>query len=129
VKNVIQTVLPFPCASGASGRRDLQKRLSQALRVSEFPVVIDLSECRTLDHQDVDTLLNCVAQGVGCDTQVFFVAGSPTIRVLLEVTRIASLVPVFDSMEEALAHPSRGYSKTAAVETIGEAPSQLRRSA
>lgn len=124
MKNVTQTVLPFPCGSGASGRRELQRQLLRVLRTSEFPVVIDLTECRTLDHRDVDALLDCVAQGAGRDTQLFLVAGSPAIRVLLEVTRIASLVPVFDSMEEALACP-----RMATVEPIRVYPSQLSRSA
>jgi anti-anti-sigma regulatory factor len=124
VKNVTQTVLPFPCAAGASGRRELQKELVRALRTCEFPVVIDLSECRTLDHRDIDALLNCVAQGAGRDTQLFLVAGSPAVRVLLEVTRIASLVPVFESMEEALAYPRMGT-----VEPIRVYPSQLSKSA
>jgi hypothetical protein len=50
-------------------------------------------------------LLECVAQAAGRDTQVLFVAGSRVNRVLLEVTRISSLVPVFNSVREALAYP------------------------
>ena len=124
MKNVTQIVLPFPCASGASGRRELQRQFVCALRSSEFPVVVDLSECRTLDHRDVDCLLDCVAQDAGRDTKLYLVAGSPAMRVLLEVTRIASLVPVFESMEEALAYPRMGT-----VEPIRVYPSQLPRSA
>jgi hypothetical protein len=36
---------------------------------------------------------------------LLFVAGARSNRVLLEVTRIASLVPVFNSVKEALAYP------------------------
>jgi hypothetical protein len=43
-----------------------------------------------------------------------FVAGSRVIRILLEVTRVASLVPVFDSMEEAIAYPQIVSTKGAA---------------
>ena len=100
-----QSVLSFPCGSGVTGRREFQKYLLKALRVSESPVIVDLSDCRTLDHQDIDSLLECVAQAAGRDTPLIFVAGSGSVRVLLEVTRLASLVPVFDSMEEALAYP------------------------
>jgi hypothetical protein len=46
-----------------------------------------------------------VAQAAGRDTKVLFVAGSRVNRVLLEVTRISSLVPVFNSVKEALAYP------------------------
>jgi hypothetical protein len=99
------TILPFPCVSNAANRRTLRKDLLSALRVSRSPVIVDLSGCRTLNHEDIDLLLECVAQVSGRDTQVLFVAGSRVNRVLLEVTRISSLVPVFDSVKEALAYP------------------------
>jgi len=50
-------------------------------------------------------LLECMAHVAGRDTQVVFVSGSRATRVLLEVTRISSLAPVFNSIEEALARP------------------------
>jgi hypothetical protein len=50
-------------------------------------------------------LLERVAQMAGRDAQGFFVAGSRVKRVLLEVTRVSSLVPPFNSVEEALAYP------------------------
>ena len=65
-------------------------------------MIVDFSGCRPLNHEDIDLLLECVAQVAGRDTQVLFVAGSRANRVLLEVTRISSLVPVFNSVEEAL---------------------------
>jgi anti-anti-sigma regulatory factor len=124
MKNMTQTALPFPSTVGASVRRELQKQLAQVLRASEFPVIIDLSDRHNLDHRDIETLLGCLAQAVGRDTQVIFVAGSPAIRILLEVTRIASLTPVFDSMEDALAYP-----KMAAVEPIRAHPFESPRAA
>lgn len=124
LKHITQIVLAFPCAAGVTGRRDLQKQLVRALRTSELPVVIDLSECRTLDHQDIDTLLDCIEQGAGRDIPLFFAATSPAVRLLLEVTRIASLVRVFETLEEALAHP-----RMATVESIRSNPTQLAMSA
>jgi hypothetical protein len=102
---IARTILPFPCAPTAAGRRALRKDLLNALRVSGSPVIVDLSGCPTLNHQDVDLLLECVAQVAGRDTQLLFVAGTRSNRVLLEVTRIASLVPVFISVKGALAYP------------------------
>ena len=99
------TVLPFPCASSSLGRRALRKELLSTVRASGSPVIVDFSNCQSLNHEDIDLLLECVAQVVGRDMQVLLVAGSRVNRVLLEVTRISSLVPVFDSLEEALAHP------------------------
>jgi hypothetical protein len=106
MKTVAWTILSFPCALSSAGRRRaLGKELLIALRVSGSPVIVDFSACRTLNHEDIDLLLECVAQVAGRDTQVLFVAGSRVNRVLLEVTRISSLVPVFDSVKEALAYP------------------------
>jgi hypothetical protein len=98
-------ILSFPCTSSSARRRILRNELLSALRLSESPVILDLSGCHTLNHQDIDLLLECVAQVAGRDTEVRFVAGSSENRVLLEVTRISSLVPVFSSLPEALVCP------------------------
>lgn len=99
------TLLPFPCTSSFADRRALRRDLLSALRVSGSPVIVDFSGCLTLNHEDIDLLLECVAQATGRDAKVLFVAGSRANRVLLEVTRISSLVAVFDSVKEALAYP------------------------
>jgi len=98
-------ILPFPSASSSASRRAQRKDLLNALRVSESPVILDFSECRSLSFEDIDLLLECLAQVAGRDTQLVFVAGSSATRVLLEVTRISSLAPVFNSIEEAIAPP------------------------
>jgi hypothetical protein len=104
VKTNSCTVLTFPCASNLAGRR-ARKDLLSALRISASPVILDLSGCGTLNHQDIDLLLECVAQVAGRDTNVLCVVGSGVTRVLLDVTRISSLVPVFNSVQEALTYP------------------------
>jgi hypothetical protein len=115
-----RTVLPFPCDPNSACRRSLRKELLRALRVSRSPVVVDLSRCCSLNHEDIDLLLDCVAQVAGRDTQVFFVAGSLANRVLLEVTRIASLVPVFNSTEEALADAQMTAENNAIAQRMNE---------
>jgi hypothetical protein len=104
---VARSILRFPCASAFSGRGVLRESLLRGLRVSEFPVIVDFSHCASLNSQDIELLLECVAQVAGRDTKVLFVAGSRVNRVILEVTRISSLVPVFNTVEEALAHPGK----------------------
>ena len=105
MKAVAPAVLRFPCASSAAARRAQRKDLIGALRLSTSPMIVDLSGCSSLNHEDIELLLECVAQVAGRDTQVLFVAGSRANRVLLEVTRISSLAPVFNSVEEALDVP------------------------
>jgi hypothetical protein len=108
-------ILPFPCGSNFADRRGLRKDLLIALRVSGSPVIVDFSSCSTLNHADIDLLLECVAQAAGRETKVLFVAGSRVNRVLLEVTRISSLVPVFNSVREALAYPQIAAENDAEV--------------
>jgi len=102
---VARTILPFPCASSSGRRRTLRKELLVALRASASPVIVNVSDGCSLNQEDIDLLLDCVAQAAGRDTQVLFVAGSLANRVLLEITRIASVAPVFNSLSEALAYP------------------------
>jgi hypothetical protein len=107
------TVLPFPCSSKSAGRRALRKDLLRSLRVSGSPVIVNFSDCGTLNHEDIDLLLECMAQVAGRDTQMLFVTGSRANQVLLNVTRVSSLVPVFNSVEEALAYPQTAATSDA----------------
>ena len=107
------TILPFPSASSSARRRAERKELLRVLRVSESPAVVDFSGCPSLKGEDIDLLLECLAQVAGRDTQVVFVAGSSANRVLLEVTRVSSLVPVFNTLEEALAPPQMAAGRDA----------------
>jgi hypothetical protein len=100
-----RTVLLFPCAAGSTHRRRLRKALLNALRISETTVIVDLSACSTLNQEDIELLLDCLAQMVGRDTQVLFVAGSLVVQALLNVTRISSLASVVDSLEAAFRYP------------------------
>lgn len=107
------SILPFPSASSSASRRAQRKDLLNALRASQSPVILDFSACRSLSFEDIDLLLECMAQVAGRDTQVVFVSGSRATRVLLEVTRISSLAPVFNSIEEALAPPQTAAERDA----------------
>jgi len=105
MKAVAWKVMNFPGDLGSEGRRALRKELLGALRVSGCAVIVDLSERQLLDHHDVDLLLECAACVAGRDAKLIFVAGSPALRALLEVSRVASVVPVCDSTEEAFTYP------------------------
>jgi hypothetical protein len=99
-------VLSFPSALSPGFHRGQRKALLLALRIaSGTPVIVDLSNCPTLTQEDIDLLLECMARVTGRDTPLLVVAGSQVIRVLLELTRIASIVPTFNTVEEALAYP------------------------
>ena len=97
-------ILRFTGAPSSADRRSQRKDFLRALRSPGSPMIVDLSDCRTLNHEDIAFLLECLMQVAGRDTKALLVAGSRANRVLLELTRISSLVPVFDSVAEALAH-------------------------
>jgi anti-anti-sigma regulatory factor len=105
MSDAARTVLLFPCMAGSTHRRTLRKALREALRNSESPVIVDLSACRTLNQEDIELLLDCLALVAGRDTRVLFVATSPVVQALLDVTRISSVVPVLDALEAALRYP------------------------
>src|SRR5271165_5064101 len=97
--NVTWTVVHFPSDLGFNGRRTLRKHLLAALRVSGSPVIVDLSGRQSLDHDDIDLLLECVARVAGRDAKLVIVAGSRVLRALLDVSRISSVVPICGSAE------------------------------
>ena len=99
------TIVPFVCESSSGDRRAQRSDLLQAVRLAESPLIVDLSACETLDQDDIGLLLECLAQATARDTKVLLVANARVNRVLLEVTRISSLVPVLGSVAEALANP------------------------
>ena len=128
MKNVTWTVVQFPSDLGPDNRRTLRKDLLSALRVSGASVIADLSLRQSLDHDDIDLLLECVAHVAGRDAKLVIVASSRVLRALLEVSRIASVVPVCGSTEAASAHPqvdaetisvSTSLVPTDLTETIG----------
>jgi anti-anti-sigma regulatory factor len=108
-------VFAFPCTTDMVSRRALRKDLLSALRPSGAAVIVDFSECHSLNHEDLDLLLECMAKVAGRDTRMVFVAGSRENRVIFELTRISSLVPVFASLPEALADPKHGGQMTQAA--------------
>lgn len=105
MRDVDWKVIDFPVERQSEKRRALRKELLGALRTSGCAVLVDLSRLKLLDHHDIDLLLECAACVAGRDAKLILVAGSPALRALLEVSRIASVVPVFDSTQEAFGYP------------------------
>jgi hypothetical protein len=110
-----RAILQFPKTSAPEQRRLFLKNLLSALRVCESPVVVDLAGRCTLDHEDVDLVLECAMQAAGRDSQLVFVAGSQEVRILLDVIRVSSLARVVNALAEALIDP-RDTSSTMARE-------------
>jgi len=82
--------------------RKLKRDLLEAMREYKNVLVMDLSGRDRLNDKDIDLLLDCLGCAAGRDVTVVLVAGSRSVRIILEVARIASLVPVCDSLDEAV---------------------------
>lgn len=95
---------------GSAERRVLRKELLAALRPDGPAVILDLSARNGLDHDDIDMLLDSASEVIGRDVRFVLVAGSTSNRVLLDVSRIASVLPVFNSLAEAL-HEFNGIAQ------------------
>jgi anti-anti-sigma regulatory factor len=122
MKNVTWTAVQFPSDLGFKARRTLRKDLLTALRVSGSAVIVDLSGRQSLDHDDIDLLLECVAHVAGRDAKLVIVAGSRVLRVLLDVSRISSIVAICGSAEEVFAYPQvapETIPVPAGLDTIG----------
>jgi hypothetical protein len=104
VKTGEPIIVPFPCSSKTLSQGAQRNAFNRAVRFSSSPVIVDLSECKTLNHDDIGLLLECLAQFAARDTNVLLAVSAPANQVVLEVTRISSLVPVFDSVAQAIAH-------------------------
>jgi hypothetical protein len=102
----------FRISADASLReqRVLRKELFCSLRPGALPVIVDLSSLTGLNHDDIDLLLDCAALASGRDVRLLLVAGSRSNRVLLEITRLSSVLPVFNLLADAL--DSIGRAKT-----------------
>ena len=66
-------------------------------------LVVDLSGEPLAKPDALDLLLDCVEQMENVDGRVSVAAASPETEVILEVTRLTSVVDVFPSISEAVA--------------------------
>jgi anti-anti-sigma regulatory factor len=65
-------------------------------------VIVDLSESQGLGPDAIDLLLQCVEHVERADGRVSVAAGSPEAAVILELTRLTSVVDMFSSVSEAV---------------------------
>ena len=94
-------VLKVPAKRTLLQRRTLRRKLLQSLQSSHRQLFIDFSDRESLDADDLELVLECAEAAAGHDIEFTIISGSAPNRVVLEVARIASVVPVFQSFEEA----------------------------
>jgi hypothetical protein len=67
-------------------------------------IIFDLPPTTKLDSRAIDFLIECARDAVAHDAAVALSAASPEHQVLLDVTRISTVLPAFRSVEEATAY-------------------------
>ena len=77
-------------------------------------IIFELPPTIKLDGPTIDFLIKCVRDAVAYDAEVAVVAASPEHQLLLELTRLASVLPAFRSVEEATAFIDKSVNPTPA---------------
>lgn len=75
-------------------------------------LIVDMSNTQEIDPDSIDLLLECVAEMEHADGRVALAAASPQAEVILELTRLTSVVDVFPSISEAAASAEALRSST-----------------
>ncbi|PYX37595.1 MAG: hypothetical protein DMG81_13775 [Acidobacteria bacterium] len=96
-------VRDFPRSHGLASRKSFLTEIQRLTRESYRPqIVVDLSKSRNLSPEAIDLLLDCVEHVERADGRVIVAAGSPETAVILELTRVTSVVDMFSSVSEAI---------------------------
>jgi anti-anti-sigma regulatory factor len=96
-------VKEFPQSYGLASRKAFLAEIQRLTRESYRPqIVVDLSKSRNLSPEAIDLLLDCVEHVERADGRVIIAAGSPETAILLELTRLDSVVDMFSSVSEAI---------------------------
>jgi anti-anti-sigma factor len=82
---------------------DLRDLLADSEGTEDSPVVIDLTECEFIDSTGLATLLHGAGRERAGAGRVALVSSPGEVRKLLELTAIDRTIPVFETLDEALA--------------------------
>ncbi|MGC2195655.1 MAG: STAS domain-containing protein [Terriglobales bacterium] len=84
-------------------RRSFLSEIQDLAKHSYRPqLVVDLSNAPQIEPDAIDLLLECVEQVERADGRVSVAVGSPETAVLLELTRLNSVLDIFSSVSEAV---------------------------
>ena len=80
-------------------------------------MIFELPAGARLDSFAIDFLIRAASEAATYDAEIAIVATSPEHRLLLDVTRFSNVLPVFRSLEEALAHLENHLKPVVAART------------
>ena len=93
----------FPLSRNFTRRKSfLAEVRNLARRIYRPHLVLDIPESAEMAPDAIELLLECVEQVERADGRVSVIAGSPQTAVILEVTRLTSVLDIFSSVSEAV---------------------------
>ncbi len=99
--------------SNAPGADSFFLEVREAVRAMLRPaIILELPATTRLDSLAIDFVIRSAAEAATYDAEVALVATSQEHRLLLDVTRFSSVLPVFGSAAEAVAHLERELRPT-----------------
>jgi len=102
----------LPHCLGSTERKSLLTEIQTlAVRSYRQEVIFDLSKANVLKPETIDLLLDCVEHVERADGRVAISAGSAENTVILELTRLTSVVDMFPSVSEALGRDAIPHSE------------------
>ena len=93
----------FPQSRNFARRKAFLTEIRNLARSTYRPqLVLDISESVELDPDAIELLLECVEQTERADGRVSVIAGSPQAAVILELTRLTSVLDLYSSVSKAV---------------------------
>jgi anti-anti-sigma regulatory factor len=102
----------IPHCPGGAERKSLLTEIQKVAAQSYRPrVILDLSKASRVGPETIDLLLDCVEHVERADGRVAVAAGSPEAAVILELTRLNSVMDLFSSVSEAIGGEAVSHSE------------------
>lgn len=93
----------FSCSRNFASRKAFLAEIRNLARGTYRPqLVLDMSEWPELGPDAIELLLDCVEQIERADGRVSVVAGSPQAALILELTRLTSVLDLCSSVSEVV---------------------------
>ena len=109
-------VLRLPAKLDATSRAGNEALAPESVLRSRCTVILDCSECQYIDSYGIGLLVEQRNNARAKGASVVLAAPTDRVRKVLRVTQIDTLIPVYDSIDDAIAH-ARGERAHSTPET------------
>ncbi len=112
-------VKDFPRTDVTAHRRMFLNEVHNLANQSYRPqLIVNLPPSTKLGPAALDLLLDCVEHMERADGRVSVAGGSPEAEVILELTRLTSVVDLFSSVSEAMGNGVSGFEQQSGCQAL-----------